>query len=275
MDDAYLIEFAKKEKDDLTAAAIEALRLEIQQRGLDGSFLKRSYTDSPQQNSFSYWQLAFDARKSGMNKEETIHELIKEGLPSFKVRSILETIPNFDYQNKEFDELILKRCGNSSAQALIILLLVFGASGFFIFAGTTTFLNILVGIVLFVFGCYMYSTFKGDYKGAAFWLELIKTNQDQIVWIKPITEKHTIGFVLTLFSVKKFQFLTRDNMKVTMVCDTLEEQKMFFEGIKNYLPHVHFGYTIDALNIYEQSPHDFIEELRSRGLYTPIAKFEI
>lgn len=255
MSNEHLIEYAKKEQSNLIDSAIELLRTEIQRRGLDDSFLRRPSADSHQKDEPSYWRMAFEVRKSGKTKEETINELIRKGLNEVLAHKVLESVPNFDYQNKQFDELILKRCSDASFKAHLALFFAFGTSAFLLFTGITTFslLFILLGVVFVVIGYIMYSKSPGEFKGAGFWLELIKNNQDKIVWIKPITEKHTIGFVITLFEVKKIQFLTRDDISVTMECDTDEELKIFFEGIKNYLPHVHFGYNIDVLSGYPKN----------------------
>lgn len=99
---------------------------------------------------------------------------------------------------------------------------------------------------------------------------MIKTRPENIVWIKPIIVKHTVGYVVTIFKESQFQLLTKDDLKVTITVDLDSERHLLFEGIRHRLPHIHIGYSAEADALYTSSPENFINALQKRGLYTPL-----
>jgi hypothetical protein len=179
--------------------------------------------------------------------------------------------------NEKFEKLVFKNCDAATAESTLALVVLFGLSAFLLYWGIKVpfFPILLMGVGVGVGGYYTYKKFQGEFKGAPFWVKMIKENPDNIVWIKPIVTKHTVGIVITLYKERKFQFLTADGLKITMKCDSDEDQKVFFEGVNQYLYNAHIGYSLDVDNIYRQDSVSFIRNLKKNGLYTPITSYKI
>jgi hypothetical protein len=164
-----------------------------------------------------------------------------------------------------FEDLIEKNCQDASIKSTLALVVIFGLSAFMFYHGI-----FLAGIAIGLAGIYAAIRFSGEYKGGKFWLAMIKENPGNIVWIKPIVTRHTAAFVLTLYKERKFQFLTKDGLKIIMLCNSDEEQQLFLEGVKKYLPDTHIGYSREMSVIYDDYPADFMNGIKKRGLYMPI-----
>ena len=102
---------------------------------------------------------------------------------------------------------------------------------------------------------------------------MIKNNPENIVWIKPITAKHTVGLIVTLYKEQKFQILTADGLAVTLKCDKPNEAQVFLNGVRDHMPLAHLGYTDHIKRLYKEGPSTFIEALKEDKLYTPITMF--
>lgn len=73
----------------------------------------------------------------------------------------------------------------------------------------------------------------------------------------------------------KFQLLTTTGEQVTINIDTDYERQVFFNGIQQYLPHAHIGYTPEVDALFSANPDEFIILLQQRQLYRPLDSFNV
>jgi hypothetical protein len=103
-----------------------------------------------------------------------------------------------------------------------------------------------------------------------YWINLVNNKPENVIWIKPITVKHTVGLVVTLYKEKKFELLTVDGKNLTINCNSEDIQKVFFEGIKKYFPHSHIGYNPEIQKLYFADRINFILILQKYNAYFPV-----
>jgi len=177
--------------------------------------------------------------------------------------------------DEKFRKLIVKTCDNASLGAIFSMLMLIGLTLFFLFAGLQITFFLILALGTGIGAYYISQRFKGDFKGGKYWATMIKDRPENIVWIKPIVTRHTVGYVFTLYKEKKFQFLTKDRLAITMTVDSEADQKIFYEGIIKHLPHAHIGYSPDMDSLYRYSPADLIDELKKTGEYYPVGGFSV
>tara|TARA_B100000809_G_C14940053_1_gene460058 strand:+ start:302 stop:841 length:540 start_codon:yes stop_codon:yes gene_type:complete len=176
--------------------------------------------------------------------------------------------------NELYEKLIRKGTGGAQTEASYAMLLFGGFILFFVYWGFKIPFLFIPAVILGAIGYLIYKKFSGDFKGGGFWMDMIKNNPENIVWIKPITTKHTVGLILTLYKEQKFQILTADDISVTIKCDKSIDSQIFLNGIKIHMPHVQLGFSHQIKSIYKQNPKEFIENLKQQNLYTPISTFQ-
>lgn len=175
--------------------------------------------------------------------------------------------------NESYENLIRKGAGAAQAEAGLGMLLFVSFILFFVYWGFQIPFLFIPAVIFGGIGYLIYKKLPGDFKGSDFWVDMIKNNPENIVWIKPITTKHTVGLVITLYKEQKFQMLTANGIFVTMKCDKENEAEIFLNGVKNHMPNAQLGFSHQIKNIYKQDPSQFIENLKQKGLYTPISSF--
>ena len=173
--------------------------------------------------------------------------------------------------DKDFEGLIERSCQDSAIKSNLAVAAIFGLAAFLLYAGIKiSLLLFLFGLVAVGAGFYVINLMSGELKGGKFWLEMIKENPDRIVWIKPILVDHKVAYVFSMYKEKKFQFLTKSKMKITMVCNSEADQKVFMQGIKAYLPNAHLGYSPGVDLLYDEDAQGFVSNLTKKGLYRPV-----
>ena len=175
--------------------------------------------------------------------------------------------------NESYENLIRKGTQGAQNEAMSAMGLL-GVIGLICLYYSSKSIFVLIPLVIFgAVGYFVYKKFSGDFKGGDFWVNMIKNNPENIVWIKPITTKHTVGLIVTLYKEQKFQILTADGLFVTMKCDNSIDSQIFLNGLREYMPHAQLGFTHQIKRIYKQGPKQFIENLKQQNLYTPISTF--
>lgn len=111
---------------------------------------------------------------------------------------------------------------------------------------------------------------KGLLKDGDFWWEMITKNPDNIIWIKPIVQKHTAALVLTLYKEHYFELNTLDGLSMNFKCNSPKEQEIFFYGIKRFLPNTHIGYSPEIRILFDDDKTTFVETLKERELFQTI-----
>lgn len=277
-----LINFTKKEGNKLTDEAINYLYDEFVRRGLDISILEqmvdtREEIREAAQVDNSGWNYALSAKKFGKTDEEILQDLTAKEIGEEDAISIINRLPNYDYENEPFENLIEATSQGNALGAILGILLLFGLGAYFLYLGIVArfFLPIIFGIGVVAMGIYFLRKQDKEYKGKEYWVDLIKLHPEKIVWIKPIITKHTVGYVFTLYRDHKFQLLTTDEENITLNINTDFDRRIFFNGIRQYLPHAHIGYTHEVNALFSANPEAFITVLQERQLYTPLDTFDL
>ncbi len=151
-------------------------------------------------------------------------------------------------------------------------------SGFLIYTGIAMLHSSLWFILLVLLGLIPLSLailFSSGVKSSEYWINVVKNKSGNIIWIKPISVKHTVGLIITLYNENKFQLLTIDGKNLTINCTSEEAKRDFFEGIKKHLPHAHIGYSPQILELYYADRINFISILQKNNAYTPVRAFDL
>lgn len=152
----------------------------------------------------------------------------------------------------------------------LIILGVFVA--IFLYMGSMFAPMLILPLIMILIGVWIYNSFKGDFKGADYWEDVFKNHPEKIVWIMPITVKHTAAYVVTLYREQKFQILTDEGMKVTIKCDKTGDPQSFLNGCAQYIPQAHIGYSPQVKSTYKQDPATFIQNLTEFDMYVPLGE---
>jgi len=172
----------------------------------------------------------------------------------------------FFLKNKFTDTRMGAYFGVVILSILSLLFLIFGIA-------TSIFPITLVGIVFLTGVYFLARKHKGNLKSSSFWINEIKQNSQNIIWIKPNVTFHTVGYVFTFYKEQDFELLTKDKLKITINCISDKEQEIFLEGIVDCLFEAQFGFTHEVETLYHNDPTNFINSLKAREIYTPIGVF--
>jgi hypothetical protein len=276
-----LIRISKTAKSALSKEAQIVLNEELKKRGLPVIFKdapKDKSVQSPEELSYSDgWDMAFDQRKNGIEDADIQSALKDKGLSSKDIAQIFRTLPRVEIEDEEFINLVHKGTEKTSGNSNILLAVILVIFMIFCYLAVEgqSLLHFIIALLVGGLGYFIYNKSRGEFKSGHYWINLLQNNPGEFVWIKPIEVRHTVGYVIRLFSIKEFQFLTRHHEHITIVCDAEEDRKVFFRGIRNYLPHAHLGYSYEVSAIYEEGPGYFIKALEKRGLYRPAGDFDL
>jgi hypothetical protein len=272
-----LVDLVSREKEILSPDALRILHLEMAKRGLNvdalTEYMQTKSLEGVQGTTQSTsWEFAFEERRKGASDAAVVHELVNRGVYRSQAYAIVKTLPDFDYQDQQFDELVLLRCQDESVGALFVILLVFVPSVFFLYLGIMIQLSqfFVIAVVAFVLAVRYALNMKSHFQSGETWLKIIKTNPEKIVWIRPVVESRK-DFIFTRHE-ERLWLLTSDNRKKAITLVTEEEQQIFYEGVRHLLPHAQMGFTFQAKRLYALNPANFISALIMRGIYTPINK---
>jgi hypothetical protein len=277
-----LINFTKKEGNKLTDEAINYLYDEFVRRGMDISLLEetadtREEIREAAQIDNSGWNYALSEKRNGKTDAEILQELTAKEIGEQEAVSIINRLPNFSYENERFEDLIETTSQGDTLGGILVLLLVLGLGAYLLYLriASRSFLLIIAGIAIIILGIYLLRKLDKEYKGKEYWVDLIKLHPEKIVWIKPIITKHTVGYIFTLYRDHKFELLTAGEESIILNINTDSERLVFFNGIRQYLPHAHIGYTREVDALFSANPEAFITILQERQLYTPLDSFDL
>jgi hypothetical protein len=277
-----LINFTKNEGYRLTDEAVNYLYDEYVRRGLDMSILeqmadrKEEIKEAAQIDNTS-WNYALNAKKFGKTDEEILQDLTTKEISEKEAASIISRLPNMAYENEHFEDLIESTTQGGTLGAILGVLMLFGFGAYLLYLGIASgfFLSIIAGIAIVILGIILLRNLDKEYKGKDYWVNILKLHPEKIVWIKPIITKHTIGYVFTLYRDHKFQLLTTSEEVITLNIDTETERQIFFNGIRQFLPHAHIGYTPEVDALFSANPENFITILQERQIYRPLDTFDL
>jgi sensor histidine kinase YesM len=271
-----LIDLTKNEGNKLTDEAIDYLLDEFVNRGMDTTILQQMVETREQirkdaHMDTSNWSYALEAKKLGKTDAEIIQELTARQISEREAALIIKRLPNFNYENEQFENMISKKSQSTALGAVFGILILFALGAYFLYLGIVSkfFLPLIFGVAVVIFGIWLLRKNDKEFKGGEFWIDLLKSQPENFIWIKPIVTKHTVGFVLTLWRDQKFQLCTINNEQLLLTIDTEEERLIFFEGIQQLLPHAHIGFTYEIDALYSSNPETFIATLQEWQLYTP------
>lgn len=277
-----LINFTKNEGNRLTDEAINYLFDEYARRGLDMSILeqlvdrKEEIKEAAQIDNTS-WNYALNAKKFGKTDAEIFQDLTAKEIGEQEAASIISRLPNMGYENEHFEDLIESTSQGATLRTILSILILFGFGAYLLYLGIAyiSFIPFVAGLAIAILGVILLIKQDKEYKGKDYWVKLLKEHPEKIVWIKPIITKHTVGFVFTLYRDHKFQLLTTDEEGIMLNINTETERQIFFNGILEYLPHAHIGYTPEIDALFSASPENFITTLQERQLYRPLDSFDL
>lgn len=277
-----LIALAKNEGNKLTDEAIDFLYDEFVNRGLDTGLIqqlaekKKQIKEAAKMDTYN-WNYALKARQSGKTDTEILQELTTKQISETEAALIIKRLPSFNYKNEQFEKMISSKSSGNAMGAVFGVLFLFGIGAYFLYLGLTSefFLSIIIGTGAVIAGIYFLRKNDKEFKSGDYWVEQIKMHPEKFVWIKPIVTKHTVGFILTWWNEQQFQLWTTNEEQLLMTIDTEEERNIFFEGVRNLLPHAHIGFTYEIDALYSSNPGNFIATLQERQLYTPIDTFTL
>ncbi|MBI1837267.1 MAG: hypothetical protein HYR91_08390 [Flavobacteriia bacterium] len=297
MYDNELIEFAKTRYDFISSDVKKILIDELSKRNIELDFITEIEKTKQEEFElklkqkeieldgntnpflFPFWHFAIEQFYCKKTVQEVKAMLKDKNLTDERIEEIFKRIPFRKEKIKpSFLQIVSEKIELSTMS-------VKGGSFIFLIGGITF---CIVGVTLpmaavfligvtFAFwgGWSLISGNNGQSKGHEYWTQKIKNKPEDIVWIKPIVEKTKLYFVLTISKIYKFQLYTVDGKSATFTCDKANEQKILFDGIKHYLPHIHIGYTEDILLTYEFDPQQFLINIEKKGLYKPIDSYPL
>jgi hypothetical protein len=276
-----LIKLAKKEGNRFSEEAIDYLYEEIVRRGLDISIVQ-NVIETKDLNvavaalDASIVNFAIEAKKSGKSDREILQELMAREVSEAQAALIIRRLPDYNYESAQFDDLISIKSKITLMEAIFPSLLFFGFGAYLWHLGTNSpnyVAHFLIGSGFFILGGIFFKKRINKLKtGNNYWVELLKTQPENIVWIKPIVVKD--GDILSLYKkTRKYQLFTKDRNELTMTLNK-EERGIFFEGVSHLLPHAHIGYTHIIESFYAENSENLINMLLAEQLYNPIDTFE-
>ncbi len=116
----------------------------------------------------------------------------------------------------------------------------------------------------------LYYMYRDQFLGPAFWTKLIEKRPEELVWIKPVTTKHKLWYVVTVSESYSVELLTSKGVK-TEFAGTKQQLQNLLEAVAVHAPHAHHGYSREVEKIYNKKKRRFAEVLKEEGLYNPLA----
>lgn len=176
----------------------------------------------------------------------------------------------------EFEALISK--GTFSNRVMKIVYMVVGS--LVLFGNLATIngenyqqnLTFLV-VISVVFGLFYWFN-RSKFKPLQFWLDLFYKNSEELIWVKPITTKHTAYLVVTYAKSYQFELYLKDGTHLKIDCPE-HRRKVFYNGIKKYAPHAHLGYSREVNKVYRRNRATFLETLKQKGLYRSVNDYNL
>lgn len=179
--------------------------------------------------------------------------------------------------NFEFERFVRNAVAKNMAGSIVGLIILCLLALFFLgFGFAMLFVPIIIVGLIPAGGIFlMLYRFKGDLKGSDYWINQLTMEPAKIVWITPVNIRHTAGYVFTLYNEMNFQILNSDGLKILIKCDERRQQLMFLYGLKQYVPHAHFGFSDRVEYYYKENPQTFLHELYANGLYAPVYNLDL
>lgn len=280
--DEFLLDILNNKRNDYQLDALIDIENILNERNVE--FIspfntKRDNNESENLNETNFkfeglstsWITALNLRKDGKTDEEIKSFLIEKNISEVDIYFILLRLPKVGYKSPKFFTLLEKGVDKAQSELAFSTLMLIALGCFFIYITLTG-----KSIIPLIFGTLIVSTAiyfinkNNNAKGLKYWQDIINYNPEKLVWVKPIIEKHTVYYVVTLYKEKHFQLLDSDKKSVKISCDNEAEQKIFIEAIKHLFPHVQFGYSRHLQIIYDEQASNFISAIQDKGLYTPI-----
>jgi hypothetical protein len=268
-----LVQAANEEKKTLTKEALAVLVKEFETRNLDTTLFERTAAELNFDKE-RHWFFALEEKRKGKDIRALQLALPEHGLSNEEAERIINRLPDSTYIDEAFEKFITDKCENQYQLGIVAQVFLIGAAILSIGYGiaNTFWPTSVIGVFMLLMALVVR---KGRGYDGKHWYQRIVTNPESIVWIKPVVEKHTVWYVITLSKTNKVQLLTRDGIGVTFDCNDDKDRTVFFDGVKKYLPQAHIGYSLDIFEMYEQDPNEFINALQYENVYLPVIELKI
>jgi hypothetical protein len=276
----FLLDILNNKRNDYQLDALIDIENILNERNVEfiSPFITES-SDSDKTNSSNYkfegmstsWITALNLRKDGKSDEEIRQFLEEKKITDNEINLIFLRLPKVGYKNPQFEKLLSKGVDKAQMEFTFSTIIIVAMGLFFIYFSINgnSIIPLILGTLILIIGMYLINK-NGSIKSLKYWQGTINYNPEKLVWVKPIVEKHTVYYVLTLYKEKHFQILDNEKNKVKITCDTTEEQQTFIESIKYLFPHVQFGYSRHLQLTYDEQASNYISAIQEKGLYTPV-----
>lgn len=121
-------------------------------------------------------------------------------------------------------------------------------------------------------GYYLFSHRK--MKSASYWVKKINESPEELLWLKPISVKHKLGYVLTIAETPRFELYDNQNNRVKFDLPTTK-RGLVLKELMEKIPNAHFGYSKEVEKAYRKHRKEFIAALEKDGNYFPLKNYQL
>jgi hypothetical protein len=219
---------------------------------------------------------AFSQKIIGTSPTDIKKFLISSGLTESDSASIVTRLPCLKKTSEAFDQLIISKSESNVSDSSIEIIFTFGICIILILMSAVYSKVLLVpAVFIAIVAFYLYSKNSKTLINGTQWLELINSSPHEFIWIKPIEIKYKLYHLITINQENYFQVLLKDGDFLKIKLITIEEKKIFFDGIKAKLPHLQFGYSPEIEKQFQYNSETFISALEILNIYTPIDRIQL
>lgn len=175
-----------------------------------------------------------------------------------------------------FEQYVRDACGKHNVGAYFGMALLFFLGLFFVVYAIKLFLfPLMIPGLLFWGGiALIFYRFRGQLKSGDYWVDLLVNQPQKIIWVKPVNVRHTAYYVVTLFQESHFHLLSSDGASLDLKCDSDASRRVFFNGIRRYIPYAHIGYSPQVQYCYDNYRNQFIQALQQNNIYNPVMNLQ-
>lgn len=224
----------------------------------------------------SLWEKVIEMKNSGLSLEVIRLQLNQKGIDPGEIELTFKRVPK-NFISEEFEESLRKQYSTGIKGQIIILALLTILFAYFLNLGSFKKENMWLAAIVIIFPIFASLIINiGKKNRAQFWINLINSSPEKIIWINPVKTKVKAAGVITLLEARHFELYTDTGEKFDYIANSDNEFNEFLNFIKQSLPHAHIGYSKEISDLYfKNGNNNFLENLSQNGLYTPIDKIRV
>lgn len=224
----------------------------------------------------SLWEKVIEMKKSGLSLEAIKFQLNQKGVDSSEIELTFKRVPQ-NFISEEFEESLRKQYSSGIKVQVIVLVLSIILFAYFLNLHSINNEKMWLAAIVIVVPTFVSLIINiGKKSRAQFWVNLITTSPEKIIWIKPVATKVKAAGIITLLEARHFELYTDTGEKFEYLVNSDNEFKTFLSFIKESLPHAHIGYSKETSDLYFAATNkNFLETLSQTRQYTPIDKIRV